>query len=701
MEVAKKLRKLGLLFQPSHGDKYLQPWGLPSEESVCQVTSSVVARSAEGTQSKASNLESLVTPPSPLMSSAASSSSLTRDLPGARATVKDDKPNCDRVSNADIDSDHDSYDDSDFEDISIVSRSVTNIGSGGATQTDKKHADTERLEFKKKKRERLDVRTTCTASLSEPSLSPPLSISASLPFQDRDHGGANDGTGDISSIEGLDDGWNEEQVWEWLAQSGLTCPTNRHTSSHLFPTVDTLLRRRLTNNGSDESSGGRTGVKSRFVGHSQFEDSCSVENYALQCYSMPPLAIPRSFHGQNKKRRRGLNVANTEYDDVGAEEIGREDDSEVSDEDEEMSLGGGWSGVHNEGRSFRELFALLMWPALFDTSVPDVFQTPFQAAPLDLDCASTFFPSEASIEPVRPELPLDTLSHLPPLCSNSSSSNNNNNRIADCSTEAKYDDGRSRVEDRFRGGEGFYASRRQLIDSLLCDLNSTTAPELAKKVEGAWHTHKGIMVRGLDWRPMRHSSLSVLQATAVCVGGPVLSTIFRALCMDYRHFSSGMPDLLLLRVLHRPLVLQPPPLLSTPSIPRSGATCGNVTPDVVEPSEWAGGGCALALNPMHIKNSKSKRVQSWQKEEDLLGVTIETTTISEAEDDEKLPEIRSEWTYEARFVEVKGPSDRLSEKQRSWIVVLKAAGASCRLCQVRDEKGKRKLMPRTKKLKGP
>jgi hypothetical protein len=42
----------------------------------------------------------------------------------------------------------------------------------------------------------------------------------------------------------------------------------------------------------------------------------------------------------------------------------------------------------------------------------------------------------------------------------------------------------------------------------------------------------------------------------------------------------------------------------------------------------------------------------------------------------------SEWRFESRFVEVKGPSDRLSERQRVWLVVLLAAGADCRICRV-------------------
>lgn len=43
----------------------------------------------------------------------------------------------------------------------------------------------------------------------------------------------------------------------------------------------------------------------------------------------------------------------------------------------------GWLGFHCEGSIFRFLFALCFWDILFD-EVPDVFQTPFHSAPLDL-----------------------------------------------------------------------------------------------------------------------------------------------------------------------------------------------------------------------------------------------------------------------------------------------------------------------------
>lgn len=56
---------------------------------------------------------------------------------------------------------------------------------------------------------------------------------------------------------------------------------------------------------------------------------------------------------------------------------------------------GGWRGVHSEGGVWATLFGLLLFPALFH-SVPDVFRTPFQSAPLDLS-TDAFAPARAHV----------------------------------------------------------------------------------------------------------------------------------------------------------------------------------------------------------------------------------------------------------------------------------------------------------------
>lgn len=61
----------------------------------------------------------------------------------------------------------------------------------------------------------------------------------------------------------------------------------------------------------------------------------------------------------------------------------------LADEDEEnkqfhtVVRCGGWQGWHCEGSLLRSLFGLLMWDVVY-CDMPDVFQTPYQDAPLDL-----------------------------------------------------------------------------------------------------------------------------------------------------------------------------------------------------------------------------------------------------------------------------------------------------------------------------
>lgn len=83
--------------------------------------------------------------------------------------------------------------------------------------------------------------------------------------------------------------------------------------------------------------------KSRFVGSN--DTICNVEQYVLaQCY---------------------------------------QGDTDTSPEFSEAIRGFGWQGWHCEGSCVRSLFALLMWEAVFSDQ-PDVFQTPYQDAPLDM-----------------------------------------------------------------------------------------------------------------------------------------------------------------------------------------------------------------------------------------------------------------------------------------------------------------------------
>lgn len=60
--------------------------------------------------------------------------------------------------------------------------------------------------------------------------------------------------------------------------------------------------------------------------------------------------------------------------------------------------GGYTEGVHGEGSTLWTVVALLFWDVIYLSDVPDVFLSPFQATPLDLD-SPDFYPSrQAEIE---------------------------------------------------------------------------------------------------------------------------------------------------------------------------------------------------------------------------------------------------------------------------------------------------------------
>ncbi|KFM82475.1 Fanconi-associated nuclease 1, partial [Stegodyphus mimosarum] len=54
-------------------------------------------------------------------------------------------------------------------------------------------------------------------------------------------------------------------------------------------------------------------------------------------------------------------------------------------------------GVHGEGSTFISLYALLFWDIIYDGSIPDVFISPYQTHPLDLNSDSFFHTREKLI----------------------------------------------------------------------------------------------------------------------------------------------------------------------------------------------------------------------------------------------------------------------------------------------------------------
>ncbi|EKX42013.1 hypothetical protein GUITHDRAFT_45708, partial [Guillardia theta CCMP2712] len=90
----------------------------------------------------------------------------------------------------------------------------------------------------------------------------------------------------------------------------------------------------------------------------------------------------------------------------------------------------------------------------------------------------------------------------------------------------------------------FYKRREALILARIADLELWSDQQLLLELRERWQQSFGTLCRGASWGSC---SLSFLQLVALCLGGRRISAICRALCINYRHFSGGMPDLVLLR----------------------------------------------------------------------------------------------------------------------------------------------------------
>ncbi|EGZ07022.1 hypothetical protein PHYSODRAFT_450696, partial [Phytophthora sojae] len=281
------------------------------------------------------------------------------------------------------------------------------------------------------------------------------------------------------------------------------------------------------------------GEKSRFVGYD--DEPCTVEQLVLQYY---------------RDHYNGDNLG----DEVSAEKVKT----------------GGWYGLHSEGSVLRNLFGVLMWDVLY-ASIPDVFQTPFQSAPLDFGYADVF-----------------------------------------------------------------YEVRRDLIERRISQVKEEWSFEkLLTAFVTRWCSEYGKVTRFVGWPSDQVASLQYHLLAIAAIGRKQLASLLRymATSKEYHQAQNGLPDLLLLRIeLPRP---DDDPVPLSPEWPVDSHDCLNVHAF-----------CGLDEQ----LNMNEKVLSSIPSLEDDEGKLIE----------EKL-EVEP---LERVLVEVKGPRDRLSDKQLLWLQVL-------------------------------
>ena len=228
-----------------------------------------------------------------------------------------------------------------------------------------------------------------------------------------------------------------------------------------------------------------------------------------------------------------------------------------------------------------------------------------------------------------------------------------------------------------------------------------TADAIMAEIEDIYRSNYKCACRGVSWS----FPLKLLQLVAVCLGGSGLSAICKALSVNYRHFSAGAPDLLLIRI----------------SVADNGngagveanTVCGNAVKkciplDVLLGPDWETLGSARDSDePESEWNSLSKatgtkRSFSVHERNANEGQSSEISSHDDKNFEIVVDNVRPEpfhcdqesldlsafecLKFESMLVEVKGPTDHLAYKQRLWLELLAQAKHSMKaaICFVKE-----------------
>jgi len=232
---------------------------------------------------------------------------------------------------------------------------------------------------------------------------------------------------------------------------------------------------------------------------------------------------------------------------------------------------------------------------------------------------------------------------------------------------------------------GFYNRRIDTIDAFLAKLETLTSQDLSDcvfeavekitKSSSSLNTYNNLLNR--DIQQVR--SLSML---AVGFGGKMLAAAFRCMLFDYRHYSGGLPDLLLVRAFFSDSI--------------------ETDREFVSLREWIGEECLEEKRSMMLveedeeflgcskvgDSGTARSSNKWKSRQSRNGIKSKTEDVQR-----KLPE-KLQLCYEARpvqiqcmFVEVKSQNDRLDARQEDWLNILDRFG-NARVCKFVSEKKK-------------
>jgi hypothetical protein len=306
---------------------------------------------------------------------------------------------------------------------------------------------------------------------------------------------------------------------------------------------------------------------------------------------------------------------------------------------------GNWEGWHDEGGHARKLFRIIFLQAVLENASaddPTIFLTPYQHSPHDLHVGYQM---------------------------------------------AESDD-----RSQFSLIHGFYERRRNGIEVFLSKLSQQTEQSVCDlvydSVQSRWDSYDNDELRLKDVPLLRDvAELRTLSMIAAGLGGQALSVMFRALAFDYRHYSGGLPDLLLARARY-------------PQTYESGDNGAN---QYVQLGEWIGE--AFCKDNIEEENLNRSISMLADRDDDFLGCSKNAdsgqskfsskkkrqkiSVIPEFPTKLKLIHNAKRLNVDCMFVEVKSANDRLDARQEDWLNILDVC-AHARVCKFESSSKKSK-----------
>lgn len=316
---------------------------------------------------------------------------------------------------------------------------------------------------------------------------------------------------------------------------------------------------------------------------------------------------------------------------------------------------GGWSGYHDEGGHVRALFRILCSAAVLgmdwgcESVKHDIKNnphhatlhlTPYQSAPFDLHVGFELL---------------------------------ENNNVPEHS--------------QFEPSPGFYYRRQHQISSFLARLSTLKGQDLCDLVHESILSRLHFMVLhkrkdiSLERDLAQTRTLSMIAAGC---GGKQLSSIFRCLFFDYRHYSGGLPDLLLFRPSYDD---------DTSGIVHLGEWigCGEISSEYIKPGQQ-NSNILIDRDDEYLGCSKlgdsggGRTSRSGTGSQNATNIPSRNSAMGQILSMDMIPEklllqhSNRNVKVECMMVEVKSSNDRLDPRQEDWLNVLDHYGIA-RVCK--------------------